>query len=173
MKKVVPFTCHFNQVLWYNYWITQSNGNFIKIIVHKMNISFSWSEPPFHSSNSVTNRMGTSVTTAWILLLSTWLDQIKLAILAERVAIIAHLLWNGPWSPWTYLTVSHEAFLFLWFLDLKHDLLTNHNSFTAVPLEVSGRMNAQTSRFCQLEVRNDLSNYCALPGQYSLCSHSN
>ena len=36
-----------------------------------------------------------------------------------------------------------------------------------VPLEVSGRMNAQTSRFHQLEVRSDLSNYCALPGQYS------
>ena len=36
-----------------------------------------------------------------------------------------------------------------------------------VPLEVSGRMNAQTSRFLQLKVRSDLSNYCALPGQYS------
>ena len=28
-------------------------------------------------------------------------------------------------------------------------------------------MNAQTLRFRQLEVRSDLSNYCALPGQYS------
>ena len=28
-------------------------------------------------------------------------------------------------------------------------------------------MNAQTSRFRQLEVRSDLSNYRALPGQYS------
>ena len=36
-----------------------------------------------------------------------------------------------------------------------------------VPLEVSGRMNAQTSRFRQLKVRSDLSNYYALPGQYS------
>ena len=36
-----------------------------------------------------------------------------------------------------------------------------------VPFEVSGCMNAQTSRFCQLEVRSDLSNYHALPGQYS------
>ena len=36
-----------------------------------------------------------------------------------------------------------------------------------VPLEVSGRVNAQTSRFRQLEVMSDLSNYCALPGQYS------
>ena len=35
------------------------------------------------------------------------------------------------------------------------------------PLEVSGRMNSQTSRFRQLEVRSDLSNYRALPGQYS------
>ena len=32
--------------------------------------------------------------------------------------------------------------------------------------EVSGHMNAQTSRFRQLEVRSDLSNYHALPGQY-------
>ena len=31
----------------------------------------------------------------------------------------------------------------------------------------SGRVNAQTSRFRQLEVRSDLSNYRALPGQYS------
>ena len=37
-----------------------------------------------------------------------------------------------------------------------------------VPLEVSGRMNAQTSRFHQLEVRSDLCNYRTLPGQYSL-----
>ena len=36
-----------------------------------------------------------------------------------------------------------------------------------VPLKFSGRMNAQTSRFRQLEVRSDLSNYRALPGQYS------
>ena len=36
-----------------------------------------------------------------------------------------------------------------------------------VPLEVSGRMNAQTLRFHQLKVRGDLSNYRALPGQYS------
>ena len=35
-----------------------------------------------------------------------------------------------------------------------------------VPFEVSGRMKAQTSRFRQLEVRSDLSNYCVLPGQY-------
>ena len=28
-------------------------------------------------------------------------------------------------------------------------------------------MNAQTSMFSQLEVRSDLSNYRALPGQYS------
>ena len=28
-----------------------------------------------------------------------------------------------------------------------------------VPLEVSGRVNAQTSRFRQLDVRSDLSNY--------------
>ena len=36
-----------------------------------------------------------------------------------------------------------------------------------VPLEVNGRVNAQTSRFRQLEVRSDLSNYRALPGQFS------
>ena len=36
-----------------------------------------------------------------------------------------------------------------------------------VPLKVSGRMNAQTSRFRQLKVRSDLSNYHVLPGQYS------
>ena len=42
----------------------------------------------------------------------------------------------------------------------------NYKSW-GVPLEVSGRMNAQTSRFCQLGVRSDLSNYRALPGQYS------
>ena len=36
-----------------------------------------------------------------------------------------------------------------------------------VPLKVNGRMNAQTSRFRQLEVRSDLSNYRALLGQYS------
>ena len=36
-----------------------------------------------------------------------------------------------------------------------------------VPLKVSGHMNAQTSRFRQLEVKSDLSNYRALPGQYS------
>ena len=37
-----------------------------------------------------------------------------------------------------------------------------------VPPVVSGQMNAQSSRFRQLEVRSDghLSNYCALPGQY-------
>ena len=28
-------------------------------------------------------------------------------------------------------------------------------------------MNAQTLKFRQLEVRSDLSNYCAFPGQYS------
>ena len=36
-----------------------------------------------------------------------------------------------------------------------------------VPLEVSGHVNALITRFRPLEVRSDLSNYCALPGQYS------
>ena len=35
-----------------------------------------------------------------------------------------------------------------------------------VPLEVSGRINVQTSRFRQLEVRSDLFNYRVLPGEY-------
>ena len=39
-----------------------------------------------------------------------------------------------------------------------------------VPVEVSGRVNAQTSRFRQLEVKSDLSDYCALPNR--LCSRS-
>ena len=43
---------------------------------------------------------------------------------------------------------------------------TNYEPWV-VPLEVNRRMNAQTSRFRQLEVKSDLSNYCALPGQYS------
>ena len=42
-----------------------------------------------------------------------------------------------------------------------------------VPLEVSGRVNAQTSRFRQLEVRSDLSDYRALPSQLTLvCVHA-
>ena len=36
-----------------------------------------------------------------------------------------------------------------------------------VPFVVNGRMNAQTLRIRQLKVRSDLSNYHALPGQYS------
>ena len=37
-----------------------------------------------------------------------------------------------------------------------------------IPLEVCGRMNAQTLRFRQLKVTSDLSNCCALPGHASL-----
>ena len=43
---------------------------------------------------------------------------------------------------------------------------TNYEPWV-VPHEVSGHVNAQTSGFRQLEVRSDLSNYHALPGQYS------
>ena len=53
-----------------------------------------------------------------------------------------------------------------WFRKSLKVSATNYEPWV-VPLEVSGRMNAQTSRFRQLEVRSDLSNYCALPGQYS------
>ena len=57
-----------------------------------------------------------------------------------------------------------------WFRNLKltssYETTTNYEP-RGVPLKVSGRVNAQTSRFRQLEVRSDLSNYRALPGQYS------
>ena len=43
---------------------------------------------------------------------------------------------------------------------------TIHYELRGVPLEVSERMNAQTSMFRQLEVRSDLSNCRVLPGQY-------
>ena len=34
-----------------------------------------------------------------------------------------------------------------------------------VPLEVCGGMNAQTSRFCQLNIMSDLSNQYAIPAR--------
>ena len=37
-----------------------------------------------------------------------------------------------------------------------------------IPLKVCGHMNAQTSRFHQLEVTSDLSSHCALPGQFCI-----
>ena len=64
-----------------------------------------------------------------------------------------------------------------WFRNLKltssYETTTNLKASATnyerrgVPLEVSRRVNAQTSRFCQLKLRSDLSNYRALSGQYS------
>ena len=42
----------------------------------------------------------------------------------------------------------------------------NYKPRGEVPLKVSGRMNAQTLRYRQLDVRSNPSNYRALPGQY-------
>ena len=61
---------------------------------------------------------------------------------------------DDSWFPNLKLTSSYET------------SATNYEP-QGVPLEVSRRVNAQTLRFRQLEVRSDLSIYCALPGQYS------
>ena len=88
------------------------------------------------------------------------------------------------WFAWQYLLVNLRSLGCVcrvddsWFRNLRLTssyettdkilrLARQTTSCGGVPLEVSGRVNAQTSRFRQPKVRSDLSNYCVLPGQYS------
>ena len=74
---------------------------------------------------------------------------------------------NNSWFRNLKLTSSYET--------IRRNLKVSATNYEprGVPVEVSGRVNAQTSRFRDLEVKSDLSNYRATSRVNThLCSRS-